>query len=513
MTACKEIYAFLSQVSARNVTASLSDADASLLAQLKLVQFYTPDQVQKAQADLAALEGDQAAYAQESGQRAGLSREADDESRKTHSILFHLEGKAKQEAELQQQAQVAASLHAVEADLAQKQQQIGQLLAQRALLDSLTNYGGQYVGLTGVGALALRNLGTALYRVSDTEFGTYWNQALKITQDLEDLSGRGAEYVGRITPSFAGADKAHLWSISLGLAKAQPDPAAGSATYVGIYNQVAGLSPNLENRLMASEVLFSLPRPMAEELPVLTPLLGDVRKLGVANDSALGIASILLLGRRADGTLATPSLQQYLGVTRSYESAALLAIMNVPIPEMTAKFQSLRAMFAGWGYQPSEDVELSSAYLAVSELPADGISTKLAIIAKGLQTYLEYPLVAASVLASLSTLEANETLGLLEQAYEVVGRRAMPLTQPELITLAVRMLHGIRSELVGPLDTTAAAVPAAPGVAGFYGPRFFFVPIIVVHHAYFSTFSGIGGAHPGHVHGFGGAGVGGVGVG
>ena len=64
------------------------------------------------------------------------------------------------------------------------------------------------------------------------------------------------------------------------------------------------------------------------------------------------------------------------------------------------------------------------------------------------------------------------------------------------------MLHGIRNELVGPLDATAAAAPQA--VPGVYGPRFYFVPIIVARYGYFSTFSGIGGVHPGHVHGFGG---------
>ena len=214
-----------------------------------------------------------------------------------------------------------------------------------------------------------------------------------------------------------------------------------------------------------------------------------------------------MLGRRADGTIALPNLTQYLTVTRSYESAALLAIVNLPVPDLAAKFQSLRTMFARWGYRPSEDVELSSAYLAVSEIPIEGITTKLAIIAKGLATYLEYPLVAASVLASLSTLEANDTLNLLEHAYDIVGRRAAPMSQAELICLAVRMLHGIRNELVGPLDATAAAAAKLP--PGVYGPRFFFVPIMVMPFGYFSTYSGVGGAHPGHVHGFGGAGGGG----
>ena len=92
----------------------------------------------------------------------------------------------------------------------------------------------------------------------------------------------------------------------------------------------------------------------------------------------------------------------------------------------------------------------------------------------------------------------------------MVGRRAAGLSQTELICLAVRMVHGIRNELVGTLDATAAATPRA----GAFGvvPRPFFLPIVIAHGAYYSTFGGIGGVHPGHVHGmptgFGGAGIG-----
>jgi len=360
----------------------------------------------------------------------------------------------------------------------------------------------------------LRDLGLRLYRVSDSDFSAYWNQAQKINVDLMRLAEGGAEYFGRLMPALTGADRSLLWGISVGLAKAQPNAAQGSDAFVRTYRQVFGLSANNENRLMSSEILFSLPRPIAEEYPGLVQVLGDVRHLNVPNEAALGVASILLLGRREDGTIATPNLAQYLNLTRSYESAALLSIVNLPIGDQAAKFQSLRGMFAGWGYQPSEDVELSSAYLAVSELPADGISTKLAIIAKGLSSYLQFPLVAASVLASVSTLEANETLNLLEHAYEIVGPRAAPLSQAELICLAVRMVQGIRDELVAPLDATAALPPPPPRMPGVYGPGFFFVPIFVMHQAYFGTYSGIGGAHPGHAHGFGGVGgVGGGGVG
>ncbi|MGA8710122.1 MAG: hypothetical protein WB786_02695 [Thermoplasmata archaeon] len=503
MTNCKDIYTFLNQVSAKNVSAPLSSSDAALLTQLNLVQIFTADQVHDLESKVQALGADQTALDQERRQRADLAETVEEESRATHSILFHLEGKGKQAAKRQREVDDENRLRSVDGDLTQRQQQFGQLVSQRSLLDTITPYGDGFVALTSLGALETRNLGLRLYRVSDTDFQTYWDQSQKITQELTDLATGGANYFGQIARGIGGAERSNLWAISIGLAKNQPDVAQGSAAFVNVYNSIQNLSDNVENRLLASEILFSLPRPLAEEYPTLVQILRDVRGLNIPKESALGVASILLLGRRGDGTIATPNLSQYLNYTRSYESAALLSIVNLPVPELGAKFQSLRAMFGGWGYETSEDVELSSAYLATSELPVQGINTKLAILAKGLSTYLAYPLVAASVLATISTLEANDTLNLLEHAYDIVGRRAMPMSQAELICLAVRMLHGIRNELVGPLDATAAA-QAAARVPGMYGPRFFFVPIVLVNYGHFSTFSGIGGAHPGHVHGFGG---------
>lgn len=508
MTSCQQIYTFLNQVGAKNVTTVPSDADGALLAQLGLVQFFTEDQVHEFETSVARLVAERAAVSDEAIQRSNLAAEVQSDVRGTHSVLFHLEGKQKRSAKLQRETQDEARLKALDSDLAAKQQDLGQLLAQRSLLDTITPCGTQYVGLTGLGVTETRNLAVRLYRVADTDFATYWQQSQKITQDLTDLAAGGADYFARFSPVLALGERSHLWAIAIGLAKAQPDVAQGSATFLQDYNAIENLSPNVENRLMASEILFALPRPVSEEYPKLLEVLRTVQGLKVSKESALGVASILLLGERADGTIATDNLAQYLRLTRSYEAAALLAIVNVPIPDLTGKFQSVQRMFLGWGYQPSEDIELSSAYLAVSEIPVEGISTKLAIIAKGLSTYLEYPLVASAVLASLSTLEANETLNLLEHAYDIIGRRTGPLSQAELICLAVRMLHGIRNELVGPLDTTAAAAPrVGPAAAGVYGPRFFFVPIIVAHNAYFSTYSGVAGVHPGHVHGV----VGGVG--
>ena len=114
MTTCKDIYAFLSQVSARNVTALLSDADDGIALSTQPSAVLPPGHNQKAQADVQALGADQAAFAQESSQRAAHVEMAQDEERKTHSILFHFEGKDKQAAELQRETQVESSLKSVD---------------------------------------------------------------------------------------------------------------------------------------------------------------------------------------------------------------------------------------------------------------------------------------------------------------------------------------------------------------------------------------------------------------
>jgi hypothetical protein len=325
------------------------------------------------------------------------------------------------------------------------------------------------------------------------------------------MADGGSAYCGGLARGIPGADLAYLWAISLGLAKSRPDRDQGVPEFLGAYNATSSLSHNPENRLMASEILVAASRPLPEQLPLLEQLVHDVRKLGVPDASALGVASIVLFGRRADGSFATETVQQFLRQTRCYEAAALLGIVNVPADPLGQKFQAWRSSFAGWGYSYSEDTELSAAYLAVSDLSPTEASSKFVILARGLVTYLQYPLVAAAILASLPTLEANETLNCVEKAYGVVGSRARGLSQAELVTLAVRMVHGIRNELVGNLDATATRPPAgATAPAPAFVPRPFFLPILVVHGAYYSTFGGISGVHPGHVHGMPG-GFGGIG--
>jgi hypothetical protein len=501
------VFDFLSGVRNGNLTTRLPDADVSALQQLNLIQVMTADQQNLLAQDVQTLASAKEAISEQAMNRARLASEVQDDARKSHSILFHFEGKDKQTAELQKETQDRASLQSSNADLTARQQAFSQLVAKQSLLDALCPYGAGFIALTGMGALQLRDLGIRLYRVSDVDFAAYWQQTRAVEGELNDLATHGGEYVTSLAKPLTAVDRSYLWAISIGLAKLEPDVSVGGANFLDAYQRLGPLSHNEENRLMSAEMLASLRRSIADNVPILGQLDEQVQKAGVPKESSLGVASILLLGQRQDGTFATANLPGFLRVTRSFESAALLAIVNRPFAELADKFGALRAMFTGWGYQPSEDIELSSAYLTLSDLPVQGMNTKLAIITRGMGAYLQYPLVASSILASIPVLEANETLNLLEHAYGIVGRRAMPMSQPELICLAVRMIHGIRNETIGSLDTTATAPVMPAGVGYGMGPHFFFVPIIVAHGAYYSTYSGFGGAHPGHAH-FGGGFVG-----
>jgi len=504
MTNCQEIYNFLLCVSRRAGVPAISDADLATLQQMNLIRQLTADEFAQLTQQAHELYDSQVALSAEQRQRQALAVQAQEDDRKTHSILFHLEGREKQEALLRREAGDQASLQATTADLASRIRAVDQMVVNQSLLGTMSAYGNGFVGLTSLGAAALRDLGVRLYRVADRPFDPYWQQSQAVTAQLTTIAGRSSQYIAGLVPRLGGVDRSYLWSIAVGLAKRDGDVATVGSTFLDAYTRLAPLTGNDENRLMSAEMISSLPRTPEQSLPLLTQLEHDVRKAGVPKESSLGVASILLLGQRADGTFATANLSTFLRVTKSYESAGLLAIVNRPFDELGQKFSQLRAMFGGWGFQPSEDVELASSYLAVSDLPVEGIGTKLAIITRGMATYLQYPLVASAILASIPVLEANDTLNLLEQGYGIIARTAGGLTQAELICLAVRMVHGIRAETITGVDTTATAAPAPSASYYAYGPRFFFVPIFVAHGAYFSTYSGLGGAHPGHAHFVGG---------
>ncbi len=503
MATCSAVAAFLDQLKAKTVTTPLAAPDLARLQSAGWISVMSNADVAQLGQDTARLGAVGEKLAADQVRERDLRGQLAEEGQKTTSILFHFEGAARRAGALEKEQADRSSLTGLDAELGQETAEYNRLLGLTALQQSLVPVGGQYLGLTSLGTLALRDLEVRQYRVSDLDFDAYWAQTQATYQELARIALAASRVHGGLAPSLGGVDRSYLWAIAVGLAKLPIPPETSVPAFLAAFQAFSALTSNVENRLMAAELVSATGRPVAASLTALKELEKAARSDGVDKASALGVAAILLDGQRADGTFATDALSSYLAITKSYETAALLAVVNRPSAELTARFNALRTMFAQWGYRPSEDLELASAFLAVSDLPLESASPKLAVLAKGLGAYLGYPLVAAAILASIPVLEAHETLNLVETTYQYLARYTGPLPEGELICLAVRAVHGVAVASVSALDPTAAA--RAPPVAFTYGAgRLYFVPVFIVHGAYYSTFSGIGGAHPGHVHGFAG---------
>src|SRR5712691_11780974 len=447
------------------------------------------------------------------------------DAKKTHSIMFHFKGGEEQEAERQKAQQDWQEVLKDDAEITATDSRIKELIMKKSAIDRMVAYDGQYVSLTGPGVIALSDLNIRNYRVMDNQFPDFIAEMKDTTSQLQSIANRASSYeFGLKQNTFQKvpmADFTQLWNVAIGLAKLQGDPNQISQRFLLALDVVRHFQSTSDNKIMAAEIMTSL-RPMN----VSTGDNSDLQNLSqslkgldnqlrhhahVPKQLAAGVAATIMYGRKFDGSFPTDRFIQFSQITKSFESAAILSVLNVPIDQLAARFQSYRNMFTLWGFRQSEDTELASAYLSLSGLGPDDVRTKLSIIVDGMRSYLEYPLVAAAILTSIPTLEANELLDLTERAYSLLATIAPGLERSELLSLSVRMIHGVKNELVKQLDPTAnmANTPIqfthAP-IAPFF---LWYAPLILVHGSYYSTFSGIGGVHPAHVHGYGGGGFGG----
>ncbi len=447
---------------------------------------------------------------------------------KTHSIMFHFKGDQEKEAERQKVQQDMQELVKDRTEIMATDSRIKELILKRSTMDRIVPYDGQYVSLTGPGVVALSDLNVRNYRAMDNDFPDFIAEMKDTTRELNSIANQASSYEYGLKKSIfqkvPEADFTQLWNVAIGLAKLQGDPNQIAQRFLLALDVVHHFKSTSDNKIMAAEIITAL-------RPVSNPSFGtdnnsDLQNLSnslkgldnqlrhhahVPKQLSAGVAATIMYGRKFDGTFPTDKFMQFSQMTKSFESAAILSVLNVPTDQLAARFQSYRNMFTQWGFRQSEDTELASAYLSLSGLNPDELRAKLSIIVEGMRSYLEYPLVAAAILTSIPTLEANELLDLTERAYSLLAGIAPGLARSELLSLSVGMIHGVKNELVKQLDPTAklANTPIqfshAP-IAPFF---LWYAPLIIVHGSYYSTFSGIGGVHPAHVHGYGGGGFGG----
>ncbi len=513
---CNDVQTFFFQIASKSVSTQIPASDMDFLVNngyLSIMEKGDYDQAAAKVSNLTQMNID-LANAENADRSANNALQED--QRKTHSITFLFESKESKEAERQKVENEKNVALGIEADITERETKINELIHKKSIVDRMVPYNGKYLSLTGIGIKMFNDLSVRNYRVSDWEFSDFVEEIQNTFSELHSIAERGSFHVANLKNSFPTVDVSELWSVSIGLSKIQGDPQQIGQRFLFALDLLQHFDCTQENKMMAGEIMAA-----SKATPTQTNTNSDLQDLSeslkhldhqikhdahVPNALSAGVAATILFGRRFDGTFPTDRFVEFSKITSSYESAAILSIFNVPSDQLASKFQSYRSLFNSWGFELSEDTELASAYLAVSDLGPDDVRSKLTIIQNGLRNYLEYPLVASAILASISTLEANEILDLMEKASFMLGFYVGDLERSEVISLAVRMIHGIKNELVKELDPTATIVKT-PVQFTYIPAGIFFLyraPLIIAHSSYYSTFSGIGVYHPAHVHGVGG---------
>jgi len=441
---------------------------------------------------------------------------------KEHSFVFHLEGKESKD-ELQERIQEEmAAVSSEESGLSQLEANVNELIQKKSMIDRMVAYDAGYLSLTGLGTLVVNDLSVRNYRVADQEFPDFIAEIKATYAELRAIADKAASYVSRIRPQVPeiedledsendGVDaeaeaRSLLWSTGIGLAKLQGNTMQIGDRFTEALGALRKFNSTLPGKLMAAEIMTAVNSQQVQSLEsILRNLDQQIRKQGVPKEQSAGVAATIMAGRRFDGTYPIDRFAQFEHLTKSSEAASILAIMNVPYDGLSSRFQEFRSLFSSWGYMTSEDTEIASAFLGIGELSAAEVEAKLKYIVEQLQNYLAYPIVAAAILASIPVFEAHEVLDLMEKAVTLLTGYSTGLERSQLVTLAVRMIHGVRNEIVRQIDPTAK-ITGTP-VQFTYGPHplfFGYYPIIIAHGAYHSTFSGMGGFHPAHSHGVGG---------
>ena len=186
----------------------------------------------------------------------------------------------------------------------------------------------------------------------------------------------------------------------------------------------------IESKMMAAEIMTATHADFSTLSNDLTDLEQRLRtQANVAEESSAGIAATLLYAKTPDETVESvfDKFVQNSKLTDSPEAAAILSITDIPSDQITEKFRTFKSLFDEWGHSTSEDTDLASAYLAISGSDVDQVKPKLNTIVDMIQNDLQYPLVAAAILTSMSTLEAAEVVDLMEKGASILANYAAGL--------------------------------------------------------------------------------------
>src|SRR5205807_3136963 len=134
--------------------------------------------------------------------RAALAKD----ERKTHSILFHLEGRDEKEAEVARVESERGAVAREDADIVDKDSRIKELIQKKSAIDRMVPCDGLYVSLTGLGVLTLNDLNVRNYRGSDSDFSDFMEERKETLGELKSIAERGSFQESIIRTRILAAD-------------------------------------------------------------------------------------------------------------------------------------------------------------------------------------------------------------------------------------------------------------------------------------------------------------------
>src|SRR5467141_4420190 len=355
---CSDARTFFSQIAGKSVSTQISPADLNYLSTSGYVTVMQKGDYDQAQADVATLaQMNQNLQNEMMADRVARDALGQDE-KKTHSILFHLKSGEERQAELQKVQQDSRELLKDEAEITATDSRIKQLILQKSTIDRMVAYYDQYVSLTGLGVIALGDLNIRNYRVMDNEFPNFIAEMKNTMAELRTIADQASSYESglkkNVFQKVPQADFTQLWNVAVGLAKLQGDPNQIAQRFLLALDVLHHFDSTSDNKIMAAEIMTSL-RPMN----VSTGDNSDLQNLSqslkgldnqlrhhahVPKQLAAGVAATIMYGRKFDGSFPTDRFIQFSEMTKSFESAAILSVLNVPADQLAARFQSYRNM-------------------------------------------------------------------------------------------------------------------------------------------------------------------------
>ncbi len=260
---CNDVRSFLSQISDKSVSIQVQQSDIDFLSTSGYLTVMPKDDYNKAAAQVANMTQMNMDLQNEAVEARTADATLAAEQRKTHSILFHFEGRDRREADLAALESQRNIVSKEEADVVAKDSAIKQLIQTKSAIDRMVPYDGEYLSLTGLGVVTLNDLNVRNYRVADNEFSQFIEETRETSSELRSIAERGQFEASGLRTAFPEADFSQLWSVSIGLAKLQGDPNQINQSFRLALGILQHFKSTLDNKMMAAEIMTSLTPPQS----------------------------------------------------------------------------------------------------------------------------------------------------------------------------------------------------------------------------------------------------------